>query len=126
MSLILEIGMTAMLSLHNSPFKKDAYQFPYLLVEKSVYENFYIQLKNSSRTAIVSANMWNPRTTLWNTEIGYRNNGWTIAVGHQSEHELDKKDTNTESFDYVKVSYRIEFGEFKKSNSKQYNIEEID
>ena len=113
MSLILEVGLLAAFSLGNTPYEKKDFQVPYLLVEKSVYESFYFKSVNSSRTMFQALDTANPQTMLWTIETGYKaqiDNGLLrISIGHTSEHEVAKTDKFTESYNYINVSYRLEY-----------------
>lgn len=113
MNLILELGITASLSIGNSPWSKKDFQTPYLMVEKSIYDDFYFRSYNSSRTQAVKINMMNPKTALWEVNFGYKtkieNGLLDISIGHTSEHEVGAYDKLTESFDQIKVSYRLEY-----------------
>ncbi len=83
------------------------------MVEKSIYEDFYFRSYNSSRTMAKRINQGNPKTALWEVSFGYKaevDNGLLdISIGHQSEHEVGSKDRLTESYDYAKISYRLEY-----------------
>ena len=112
-NLIIEFGIMAAFSISNTPWNKKDFQTPYLLVEKSAYEDFYFRSFNSSRTQAVRLNQMNPQTALWDVSFGYKaeiDGGiLDISIGHQSEHEVGKLDKLTESFDYAKISYRLEY-----------------
>ena len=113
MNLIIEFGITAALSIGNSPWSKKDFQTPYLMVEKSIYDDFYFKSYNSSRTQAVRLNMMNPKTALWEVSGGYRtriDDGiLDVSIGHQSEHEVGAFDKLTESYDFAKISYRLEY-----------------
>lgn len=113
MNLIIELGIMAAFNLGNTPFEKKDFQVPYLMIEKYIYDDFYFKSLNQSRTNAVKINMMNPKTMLWDVELGYKHkieNGLiTFGVGHQSEHEVANKDKLTESFDYLKASIRFEY-----------------
>lgn len=118
-NLILEIGLTAMLSIANTPYRtpdggKKPAQFTYVLLEKRVADNFSIMFINSSRNDIRHGNEFNPQTTKWTVEAKYytkieENSTLVFGVGHTSEHEVGAKDELTESYDFAKISYRLEF-----------------
>lgn len=109
--MLLEIGFLAAFGVWNSPFGKQDFQTPYLMVEIPVYstENseIYTKILNSARTNAISLNYMNPKTGLYDVGIGYRSGGFQIEMGHQSEHELGSRDVLSESFDYIKLSYKI-------------------
>lgn len=113
MNLIIEFGIVAAFSLGNTFWEKKDFQQPYLLVEKSFYDDFYFKSLNSSRTNAVRINMANPQTALWEVGFGYRkkiDNGLLdVSIGHVSEHEVGAQDKRTESYDLVKISYRLEY-----------------
>ena len=113
MNLIIEFGIMAAFSISNSPYGKKDFQQPYLLVEKSVYEDFYFRSLNSSRTQAIRLNQMNPQTALWEVDVGYKTeiDGGTldVSVGHVSEHEVGALDRLTESHDQIKISYRLEY-----------------
>lgn len=113
-NLILELGLTAMFSIGNThwPDKND-HQTPYLLIEKSVYESFYFKSLNSSRTKAQKIDCANPQTMLWTVEFGHKSelDGGLlkVAIGHTSEHEVSTQDKYTESYNYIAISYRMEY-----------------
>lgn len=111
--MILEIGIIYSFGLSNTPFNKNDFQKPYLLIEKYIADNFYFKSYNTSRTQAVKLNTMNPKTALWDIAIGYKyeyeNNIFRVELGHQSEHEIGAADKLTESFDYIKASYRVEY-----------------
>lgn len=113
MGLILELGILAAFNLGNSPYEKKEFQQPYVLIEKSLSENYYFKVYNSSRTQRESPTNWNPQTGLWQVGAGYNfkvdNQIFKFEAGHISEHEVGSFDKNTESYDYAKISYRIEY-----------------
>lgn len=113
MNLILEVGILYAFSLGNTPFNKKDFQTPYLLIEKYITDDIYFKSYNTSRTQAVKLNTMNPKTALWDIAIGYKyeyeNNIFKIEIGHQSEHEVGSADKLTESFDYIKASYRVEY-----------------
>jgi hypothetical protein len=110
MGLILEVGLIAAFGVANTPFdNKSDYQTPYILVERSIYEDFYASVYNSSRTQAKRLNMADPKTALWQVEVGLRKHGLTLAFGHVSEHEVGSSDKLTQSNDYVKISIREEY-----------------
>lgn len=110
MSLILEVGLIAAFGVSNTSFEnKQDFQTPYVLIERSISDDFYAQIYNSSRVQAVRLNMANPKTALWQVEAGWRSNGLTLALGHVSEHEVGSPDKNTNSNDYVKISFREEY-----------------
>lgn len=110
MGLILEVGLIAAFGVGNTPFEnKQDFQTPYILVERSIYEDFYASVYNSSRTQAKRLNMADPKTATWQVEAGWRSNGFTLAAGHVSEHEVGATDKNTTSNDYIKVSFREEY-----------------
>lgn len=51
----------------------------------------------------------NPVTAKWITETGWERAGWTLAVGHQSEHGVStaQNERKTESFNYLRVSFEL-------------------
>lgn len=111
--MILEFGIIAALSVGNSPWSKKDFQQPYLLVEQNVNNEIYFRSFNSSRTMAKRLNQFDPQTALWDISAGYRKDisdgTLDVSLGHQSEHEVGKVDKLTESFDYIKASYRIEY-----------------
>jgi len=113
MNLIIEFGIMAAFSLSNTPYEQKDFQQPYLMVEKSIYEDFYFKSVNSSRTQAISLNKMNPKTAQWEVDFGYKTqiDGGCLDVsfGHVSEHEVNGLDKLTESHDQVKISYRLEY-----------------
>lgn len=104
----------AAFGIGNTPYDtKQDFQKPYLLIEKSVYESFYFKSLNSSRTMFQKIDSANPQTMLWNIEFGHYatidNGKLKVAIGHTSEHEVAKVDKLTESYNYVTISYRLEY-----------------
>jgi hypothetical protein len=108
-SLILEVGILAAFGITNSPWPKNDFQTPYLYMEKSVYEEFYVSALNSARTNAKKIDCMNPKTALWQVEGGWKRDGFTVAIGHSSEHEVGSADKLTESNNFIKVSYRMEY-----------------
>jgi competence CoiA-like predicted nuclease len=102
----IEAGIMAAFVAVNSPWGKQPFQEPFLLVEKTINEDFYLSSFNSSRTYMKRPNSMEPQTALWKISGGYRFENFTIEVGHQSEHQLWVKDKFTESYDYIKVSFK--------------------
>lgn len=113
MGLILEAGLAAAFALSNTPWEQKDTQFQYLLIEKSVYENFYFSAMNSSRTNLTKGDQWNPKTTLWRMAGGYKlkvdNQIFTMELGHQSEHEVNHLDALSESYNFASIKYRVEY-----------------
>lgn len=113
MSLILELGVVAAFNLANTPYEKKDTQLPYLYVEKSITDNTYFSILNSSRTNATKLDRANPKTALWTVSGGYKfkvdNQVFNFELGHQSEHNVDSKDEFTESYNFVKLSYRVEY-----------------
>lgn len=113
-NLILEIGMLMAFSLGNTPWEpKRDFQKPYLMIEKSIYEDFYFKSLNSSRTEWARVDAANPKTMLWTVEFGYKteiDNGiFKLGIGHTSEHEVNNVNKHTESYHYLNMSYRLEY-----------------
>lgn len=113
MNLIIEFGLMAALTVANSPHGKQSFQVPYLLVEKRVYEDFYFKSVNSSRTEMARLNHMNPKNMKWEIAFGYKtkfqDGVLDLSLGHISQHEVNAVDSLTESHDFIKVSYRLEY-----------------
>lgn len=106
---IIEYGLVAAFGVTSPQFGPKDFQTPYLLVEQNFDENkYFFSFYNSARTGVKSANTWHPGTALWKAEAGVRLNGFSISAGHKCEHEIAGPDLRTESYDFAKVSYRIE------------------
>lgn len=109
--LIVEAGIIMATVVGNSPYGRENFQQPYLLVQRNVYDNFYFKAYQTSRTnAKTSEYAMNPKTALWTVASGYTSDsGITIEVGHQSEHNLNIPDKYTESYNYIELKIREEF-----------------
>lgn len=108
MSLIVEAGIVAAFSLSSVQWQERDTQYPYLYVEKTVTENTFLSVLNSSRTNADKIDRFNPKTALWTVSGGFRFDEFTVEVGHQSEHEVNAFDKRTESYNFLKLKYRIE------------------
>lgn len=107
--MILELGIIAQIAAANSPWSsKLQYQQPYMTITQQITNEAFFEFYQSARVNIRSVNFWNPQTALYKFEAGYQLQKFTFAVGHQSEHEIGKKDTLTESYDYLRIKYRTE------------------
>lgn len=107
--LAIEVGILLAAQVPNSPWGKKPFEQPYLLVERRLDENFYLSAYQTSRTNANGLTRMNPQTALWKVAAGYTEDGFTIELGHQSEHELNVADKLTESYDFLTVKYREEF-----------------
>lgn len=107
--LAIEIGIVLSTKLGNSPYGQRTFQIPYMLIERGVYDNYYIKAYQESRTYAKQLDEMNPRTALWKVGAGYTLNGFNIEIGHQSEHDLNIPDKYTESFNYIELKYREEY-----------------
>lgn len=112
MKVLIELGLTAMLGLANSPWEKKDYQLFYQKTEFRFDESYYVELKNSSRTSAVAIDNMNPQTAGWLIALGHRSGDIDtgvidLSIGHQSEHEAGARDKLTESYHFISVKYSI-------------------
>jgi hypothetical protein len=105
---IIEATTILALGLSNSPFTAKPV-WPSLMVEHRPVPWAYIKQTSEARCEPASPIKWNPVTALWGIEGGVRFKGATVGVGHVSEHGVSSRVPSTESYDYVKLTYRMEF-----------------
>lgn len=100
-NLILELGFLMGLML-NPNYKQADRQIPYFLVEKN-YEQVYFKGYAESQL-----NSMQTKESLAQFELGYQSKGLRMGIGHQQEFETWSVKGFDKSFDYIKISYRIE------------------
>jgi len=105
---IIELGLLASLSIYNTPFDRQQALFPYLRLEQQKSVAFYA-IENGARCHPWAPMVWNPVTAYWSVKGGVRAWGVSIAVGHISEHGVEKIEKATESMDFAEVKYSVKF-----------------
>lgn len=107
----LELGTLAVLTLLNSPYDKprNYYLIPSLKYELNLSKITYLGGKNESRCDPRSWKLLNPLTASWDIHAGIRVYGFDFRLGHVSEHGIDRVVRATESMDYARMSYRVNF-----------------
>jgi hypothetical protein len=100
-NLIFELGFLMGLTL-NPNYQEANKQRPYFMVEKN-YDSMYFRGYAESEL-----DSMNTKESLAQFEIGYQSNGLRIGLGHNTEFETWSIKGYNKSFDYLKVSYRLE------------------
>lgn len=96
------------LGVANTPYPKHLTVIPSLEIEHQ--QGFiYLRQESSARCNPFAWNRFDPITAKWSVEGGALYAGARIGVGHTSEHGVDKPFAATESFDYLRLEYRLEF-----------------
>ncbi len=101
-SLIFEVGMLIGLSL-NPNLKNSDKQMPFFLIEKTFQSGLY--LRNYNESQMQSMKTVQPKTQL---EFGYANNGFKIGIGHNEEFQTNSIENFNMSYDYLRISYKVE------------------
>lgn len=108
---ILEFSLLSFLATYNSPFPARPTLIPSMSVELRPTSFLYLKQTDSARCTPDSINIWHPISGLYQVELGIRLGGqsqYQIGIGHRSEHGIDQVVSSTESFDYVRLDYKIE------------------
>ena len=107
----IKLSLLMLSSIYNSPYPTtdSAVFIPSLKWELQPADMVFVGGTSASRCNPVSWTLWNPQTALWSIEVGGRLGGFEYAIGHVSEHGVDKVMPQTESADYQRLSYTVSF-----------------
>lgn len=102
-NLILEIGMLIGLAL-NPNLKNSDTQIMYTLLEKNFNSGLYLRNYNENETHSFKTKF--AKTQL---EAGWNFSGCRLGLGHNEQFETGSIENFNMSYDYVRISYRLEF-----------------
>ena len=109
---LITYGIIAASNVQSPMWGNKDFQETYLTLthqyELAEEQSLFVDFTNSARTQMRNADKWNPLTTLWKVEGGYTYSVVSISVGHVSEHEVNVKDTRTESYNFVHMNITLE------------------
>lgn len=80
---------------------------PSLTIHSNVTENTFFEHSSILRMSPTSVGRMNVGQVTWDFKTGFENERFTVAVGHQSQHGVDKFDRLAESTNYIQVKYRV-------------------
>lgn len=107
---LIEFSLLSMLATYNSPFEKRPTLLPSMSVELRPASFVYIKQTDEARCTPDSPNIWHPIQVRWSAEAGLivAHETLRLGVGHTSQHGVDGIVSSSESFDYLRVDYRME------------------
>lgn len=103
---LLKFSLLQALAISNSPYPQQFTLIPKSEITYSPNGVFFIKQISSARTLPSSWRRWGPITTLWTIESGVMlPSGFSLSIGHQSEHGVNMQRGATESMDYMRLEY---------------------
>jgi hypothetical protein len=96
-------------SMMNSPYPHDFTVIPCLEFRYESEKHWYFRQESSARTNPNRIDTMNPITARWLVEGGMSWGGAKIGVGHYSEHGIDREYSATESTDFIRLEYRLDY-----------------
>ena len=105
---LIELGLIASLGFYNTPWDNTPALFPQLRLEQERLGSFYA-IETGARCHPWAPMVWNPVTAYWSVKGGVRAWGVSIAIGHISEHGIEKIQRTTESMNFAEVKYSVKF-----------------
>lgn len=108
MKLLLDLSLASSLALYNTPYPKQLTFFPDLKIELRPLPWLYFSQEDQARCLPDNFHLWNPIVGRWTVEGGVHLGPVTFAIGHQSEHGIDRVYSATESFDYAVIRLHLE------------------
>ena len=107
-SFILETGLIIGLSI-NPNYKNSDRQYSYLMAEKTFQNSLYLKGYNETNMSSLKT-----KETKLQIEFGYKSEmkeygQFKAGLGHNFEHETWSISGYNKDFDYVNISYKIEY-----------------
>lgn len=105
--MVIELGLISILGFYNTPYKRVQTHIPSLTIHNEIAPNYFFEHTSELRMNPVSVGRMNVGQVTWDFKAGFENERFTFALGHQSQHGVDRFDPLAESVNYVQLKYRV-------------------